>query len=59
MKLICEVKSVQSRSSVSGDKVFKIILVTHEPMAMDLGKIPMENTFSVEFDLQNNTVLGG
>jgi hypothetical protein len=48
MNLKCELKQVQSRKEVSGDMVYKIVLSTHNPMCLDLGKLPAETLFSVD-----------
>ena len=51
MKFFGEITSVTGRNSVSGDKVFKIVFITHEPMAMDLGKLKQGTPFTAEYEI--------
>lgn len=58
MELKCELKSVQSKAYASGDMVYKLVLLTENPMAMDLGKLPFNTLFYVKIGVENNEVNG-
>ena len=51
MKFKGEITSVSGKNTLSGDKVYKIIFTTHEPMAMDLGKLKQGTPFTAEYEV--------
>lgn len=44
-------KKVTGKMVSSGDMVYEIVLVTENPMLMDLGKLPSSSLFQVNIDL--------
>jgi len=55
MDFEAEIVRTSQRKLASNDNQFEVVFRTHNPMIMDLGKLPSDTTFIISVNLHSNS----